>query len=444
MPGDPTHRHDEFHRGLVPTDQLGTGTADDTTFLRGDQTYAVPAAADDQTAAEVPFTPAGSIAATDVQAAIEEVAAEAIDDQTAAEVPFTPAGSIAATDVQAAVEEVATDAAADLSAHEGAADPHPGYQQESEKDAAGGYAGLDGGGLVPIAHLATGTPDGTQFVRDDGTLAVPPAADDQVASEVPFTPAGSIAATDVQAAIEEVAAEATDDQVAADVPFTPAGTIDATDVQAAIEEVSAEAAVVPPLAAVLVAGDDAGGYPSQIANLYRIAAPGEGFGLDLGFAYGGLGLVGQVPMSMTDIMQWGYPNEMFRYELDVDTALDVVYRARLVDCIAAPLTLTLDVLEDMVGWWAIVRNSADSGLVTLVPPIGTIDGAASVTLAPGEARLVMLDAMLADPPADYYHTLVLGPSVAEADATAAAIAALAAQLHNIEYLGDIPLGLPEL
>lgn len=29
-------------------------------------------------------------------------------------------------------------------------------------------------GVLPIAHVATGTPDGTKFVRDDGTLAVPP------------------------------------------------------------------------------------------------------------------------------------------------------------------------------------------------------------------------------------------------------------------------------
>jgi hypothetical protein len=29
-------------------------------------------------------------------------------------------------------------------------------------------------GVVPISHLASGTPDGTKYVRDDGTLAVPP------------------------------------------------------------------------------------------------------------------------------------------------------------------------------------------------------------------------------------------------------------------------------
>lgn len=32
---------------------------------------------------------------------------------------------------------------------------------------------LSTGGVLPIARLATGTPDGTKFVRDDGTLAVP-------------------------------------------------------------------------------------------------------------------------------------------------------------------------------------------------------------------------------------------------------------------------------
>lgn len=34
-----------------------------------------------------------------------------------------------------------------------------------------------GAGVIPIANLASGTPDGTQFVRDDGALAVPGYAD---------------------------------------------------------------------------------------------------------------------------------------------------------------------------------------------------------------------------------------------------------------------------
>lgn len=47
--------------------------------------------------------------------------------------------------------------AAALTAHEAAADPHPGYQRESEKAAANGYASLDATGKVPAAQLpATG------------------------------------------------------------------------------------------------------------------------------------------------------------------------------------------------------------------------------------------------------------------------------------------------
>ena len=56
-----------------------------------------------------------------------------------------------------------------ISTHEGAADPHTGYQKESEKGAASGYASLDAGTLVPVAQLATGTPDGTKYLRDDRT-----------------------------------------------------------------------------------------------------------------------------------------------------------------------------------------------------------------------------------------------------------------------------------
>ena len=123
------------------------------------------------TASEIDFVPVGTISATDVQAAIAEVAAEAsgavssvftrtgavtaaTSDYDAVQVDFTPAGTIAATNTQAAVEEVATEAASALAAHIGdTSDAHDG-------------------------------------------------------SAISFVPAGTISATDVQAAIEEVAAEA--------------------------------------------------------------------------------------------------------------------------------------------------------------------------------------------------------------------------------------------
>jgi len=63
------------------------------------------------------------------------------------------------------------------------------------------------------------------------------------ATEIPFTPTGTISSTTVQAAIAEVASEAAGTQVAAGIPFTPAGTVGASNVQAAIEEVASEASV---------------------------------------------------------------------------------------------------------------------------------------------------------------------------------------------------------
>lgn len=41
----------------------------------------------------------------------------------------------------------------DLSSHVAAADPHTGYQKESEKGSANGYASLDAAGLIPVSQL---------------------------------------------------------------------------------------------------------------------------------------------------------------------------------------------------------------------------------------------------------------------------------------------------
>ena len=86
-------------------------------------------AIDAHDASSISFTPAGSIASTDVQAAIAEVATDAAADlsahtadtsdaHAASAITFSPTGSIAATTAQAAIAEVATDAATALSAHE--------------------------------------------------------------------------------------------------------------------------------------------------------------------------------------------------------------------------------------------------------------------------------------------------------------------------------------
>ena len=69
-------------------------------------------------------------------------------------------GAIQDADLPASIArdaEMLAAVAAEVDAHESLADPHTGYQKESEKGAANGYAPLDSGLLVPIANIPTGT-----------------------------------------------------------------------------------------------------------------------------------------------------------------------------------------------------------------------------------------------------------------------------------------------
>ncbi|MEO9475327.1 MAG: hypothetical protein ABJG41_07320 [Cyclobacteriaceae bacterium] len=61
---------------------------------------------DDQTAAEVGFTPSGNLISEDVQSALAELDANDSDDQIASEVVFTPSGNLISTDVQSALSEL--------------------------------------------------------------------------------------------------------------------------------------------------------------------------------------------------------------------------------------------------------------------------------------------------------------------------------------------------
>jgi hypothetical protein len=78
--------------------------------------------------------------------------------------------------------ETSAEAQAKVDAHAGAADPHVGYQKETEKGAASGYASLDASTLLPVAQLPAhdiltkhnGFPGGGTFLRADGTWASPP------------------------------------------------------------------------------------------------------------------------------------------------------------------------------------------------------------------------------------------------------------------------------
>lgn len=85
-------------------------------------------------------------------------------DYSAAQVGADPAGTASSavsahTAIVDAHHAKYTDGEADsrvaagIATHEAAADPHPGYQLESEKGSAGGYASLDGSGLIPDSQI---------------------------------------------------------------------------------------------------------------------------------------------------------------------------------------------------------------------------------------------------------------------------------------------------
>jgi len=108
-------------------------------------------------------------------------------------VDATHSGSTHAA-TQAAAEATASGA---LSTHVGAADPHTGYQKESEKDANSGYAGLDSSGNVTKPLLFGGDTNlyraSASLLKTDDTIA---AANTLSAYEA--TPAATACATSGQ------------------------------------------------------------------------------------------------------------------------------------------------------------------------------------------------------------------------------------------------------
>lgn len=149
--------------------------------------------------------------------------ADATDAHNASAISVAPAGSIAADDVQEALQELDSEKAAASHAHSGAditsgtvaeARIHGDIARDSEVTSA---IATSETGQVRDGDTAGGVLGGTypnpSFAADMATQAeldahVSDTTAAHAASAVGFTPTGSIAATDVQAAIAEVASEA--------------------------------------------------------------------------------------------------------------------------------------------------------------------------------------------------------------------------------------------
>lgn len=100
------------------------------------------------------------------------------DDQLASEVPFTPAGNIAATNVQAAIQELDSEKQAnltfDLTPTDGSTNPVESNgvfdalalkENIANKGVANGYASLDASGLVPSSQLPSFVDDVLEFTN---------------------------------------------------------------------------------------------------------------------------------------------------------------------------------------------------------------------------------------------------------------------------------------
>lgn len=167
--GDDTYPHDDHHRDLgqeveAIATELGTSPSGASVDVAA-RFAAVEAVADAaQTAGEVAAAVAAHEADTSVHG-IADTTVLATDAEVAAAVAAEAAlarnadnltsGTVADARIASTIARDSEVTAA-ISAHEAASDPHTGYQKESEKAQAGGYASLDGSGLIPDGQIPSG------------------------------------------------------------------------------------------------------------------------------------------------------------------------------------------------------------------------------------------------------------------------------------------------
>jgi hypothetical protein len=226
---------------------FSAAVADEVTTQIGDH---VSGATNPHTAASIVNNPQGSIQSTDVQAALDELGNEKadvaslanhVDDTTAAHaataIEFTPTGDLVAVNVQTAIAELDTEKSATTHSH-----TLDGLSDVNTAGAANGKV-LKHNGSSWVVGDDNDSGAGTGATQLDELTDVDTTGADAGEALV-YDGAGEWSPVDVatQAELDAHTGDATAAHAASAVSFSPTGTVAATDAQAAIAEVALEAA----------------------------------------------------------------------------------------------------------------------------------------------------------------------------------------------------------
>jgi microcystin-dependent protein len=192
------------------------------------------------------------------------IEAPTVTAATAASVAFVPAGTIGATNVQAAIQELDSETQAALSG----------------KASLGNAVPAMNGTAAPGVAIAASR---TDHVHPTDTSRAPTSAGTAIGTS--FTPVGNLVATNVQAALAELDSEKAPASAgtATGTSFTPAGNVAATNVQAAIQELDVEKQSLLGYVPVNQGGDTmSGGLTIQNALLTVSQSAGNNKSIQLG------------------------------------------------------------------------------------------------------------------------------------------------------------------
>ncbi len=176
-----THAASDITSGTVAPARLGSGTADSTTVLFGDSVYRTPTAAVTLREADgspslialtIEFLQSQGFVVTDQGSGVGRVSMGDADTTNKGVVKFAPDyGTTSGTAVNASDPRMSN--ARPPSAHAASHQNGGGDEIATATPAAHVIPKTGSGGQIAVGFLASGTPDGTKFVRDDGTLATP-------------------------------------------------------------------------------------------------------------------------------------------------------------------------------------------------------------------------------------------------------------------------------